>query len=117
MDAVWLTWRAPKSSKRLRTPGAAERGVIAVVFIMHFTALMYSTFSVELKADHSLRTATFFEVQVAEESEVLASRIARILALALSTMASRVLFVEAETMLNKPEAVAKRSVEGFISAK
>lgn len=117
MDAVWLTWRAPKSSKRLRTPGAAEVGVIAVVFIMHLTALIYSIFSVELKADHSLRTTTFFDVQVADASDVLASRIARILALALSTMASRVLFVEAETVLNKPEVMANKSVVIFILRK
>lgn len=83
---------------------------------MHLTALIYLVFSVELKADHSLRTATFFDVQVAEELEVLASRIARMLALALSTMASRVLFVEAETVLNRQEAVASKNVDGFISA-
>lgn len=83
---------------------------------MHLTALIYSAFSAELKADHSFRTATFFDVQVAEELEVLASRIARMLALELSTIASKVLFVEAEIVLNRPKAMVKKGVEDFIPA-
>lgn len=83
---------------------------------MHLTAVIYSVFSVELKADHSLRTATLLDVQVAEESDVLASRIARMLASALSTMASRVLFVEAETVFKRQEAIARKSVDDFIFA-
>ncbi len=49
---------------------------------------------------------TFSEVQVAEAYEVLASKISMIFAFAVATRASRLLFVEAETVPKMPKAMA-----------
>lgn len=64
-----------------------------------------------LRTHHSLRTDTVSDVQVALELETRAWRIAIILALALLTIASSVLFVDAQAML---AAAAITRVAAFI---
>lgn len=117
---VLFTCSAPKSSKRLRTPGAADGGVMGFMFMRHLTASMYSSFSFEAsvalqlnqycqsvqwqrcvstrqrRTDHSFRTTTFSEVQAVDTfQDDLSVKIDRILCVEFWTSVSNVLFVNA----------------------